>query len=197
MGSVTTASSADVSPQAREKPESTLRFWAVQAIGGVSVLGSYASGLAAHPASDALYGTMPEQIRSFYGVTMIAAAIGYFPMMGFLLRNRRDARLFGGSGANLVDGLFAAMLLPSIVWMPATFAFLDGGSTSTALWWLVRAVLLMVALASYGLVAAIVRLRPSGPFGMLAVIGSLLFTLQTGVLDAFVWPLFMPGSLLP
>lgn len=173
------------------------RFWLIQVVGGIAVLGSYAAGLAAHPGSDALYGSMPDGLRSLYGVTMITAAIGYFPMTFFLWRHRENVRLGPLGGAALVDALYAMALSASVVWMPATFAFLDGGHSSTALWWLVRGVLWLVALASFGLVAAVLSTRPRGAAGALALAGSVAFTLQTGVLDAFVWPTFIDASLLP
>lgn len=176
---------------------SAARFFLIQVVGGLGVLGSYAAGLAAHPGSDALYGSMPQAIRSFYSVTMISAAVGYFPMMVFLFRHRDAVRLGSARGPGLVDGLFAAMLLPSIAWMPATFAYLDGGSASAPLWWIARGVLVIVAFASYGLVAAIASVRPSSASRTLALIGACAFTLQTGLLDPYVWPLFMPASLLP
>jgi hypothetical protein len=119
-----------------------LRFWAVQILFGSLVLASYVHGLAAYPGSDALYGTMPAWLASVYGVTMISAAIAYFPMMFGLRSLRALPSEPVAAGAGFVDGVLLLLLAPSVVWMPVTFAFLDDGSTSTALYVLMRAVLL-------------------------------------------------------
>ena len=58
----------------------------------------------------------------------------------------------------------------------------------------IRVVLALVGLGSLALVVALLRMQPRGPrvSWALAVVGSLLFLFQTGVLDALVWTHYFP-----
>jgi len=84
-------------------------------------------------------------------------------------------------------------LVPSALWMPLTFAWLE--SPSPALWWAVRGVLWTVGLASVGMIAALVRVRCAHAERMrsFAIAGAVAFSLQTAVLDAIVWVAYFPA----
>lgn len=176
-------------------PQKRTMAW-LNVLGGTAVLASYAHGLATHPATrDALWGGVPEAIRPLYTIFMLLAAAGYFGFTWFLLfRLDPDrARVGGRFGFGLFNVLYAAILIPSALWMPLTFAMLE--SPSALLWWIVRLDLALVGAGSAGLVAALLSVQPRAPVGAhrLAVIGSLPFFVQTGVLDALVWPAFFPA----
>jgi hypothetical protein len=119
--------------------------------------------------------------------SMLAAAAGYFPMTGFVLSRLQHApRVF--------LALYALILLPSALWMPLTFAYLE--SPSAPLWWTVRGVLLLVGAGSLGVLAALLA-QPRGSEGRgrgwaAAVAGACAFSLQTALLDALVWPAYFP-----
>jgi hypothetical protein len=66
---------------------------------------------------------------------------------------------------------------------------------SAGLWVAIRLTLAVVGVGSLLLVAALLWLEPKAPklSHRLAVAGSILFTFQTAVLDAVVWPAFYPA----
>jgi len=74
--------------------------------------------------------------------------------------------------------------------MPLTFAYLD--DPSNALWFLIRADLIVVGFGAVGLIVSFFNLspRPTGWAGVVTIVALLLFALQTAFLDPFVWPPF-------
>jgi len=163
-------------------------------LGGAAVLGSYAWGLAAHPATRGqLWGGVPESLRPLYTASMLLAAVGYFAFSYFVffrLDPNRDG--VGRFGFGVFHALYALILLPSALWLPLTFAMLD--APSAALWVGIRTVLALVALGSLGLVAALAVASPvEAPVARaIALAGALAFSLQTALLDALVWPAYFP-----
>jgi len=168
----------------------------INLLGGAAVLGSYAHGLASHPAlRDGLWGGVPEPIRPIYTVSMFLAAAGYFAM-GFFIFLRLDparTRIAGGFGFGAFHALFAAVLVPSALWMPITFAMLE--SPGAWLFAAIRLVLAIVGLGAIGLVVAIATAAPSEArlARAVAVAGALAFAFQTAVLDALVWTAYFPA----
>ncbi len=176
-------------------PQKRIMAW-LNVLGGTAVLGSYVHGIATNPeTSGEVWGGVPEAIRPLYTVCMFLAAAGYFAFTSFIFfRLDPDRTRIGGRfGFGLFNVLYAAILVPSPLWMPLTFAMLE--APSAALWWAVRIDLAVVGLGSLGLVAALLAVQPRSPAlaHRLAVIGSLPFFFQTAVLDALVWPAFFPG----
>jgi hypothetical protein len=174
------------------------RRWilAINLSGGSAVIASYIWGLVGRPgAADLLWGGVPEAIRPCYSAGMFLAAAGYFAFSYFLVFRMDSAKtdVFRRYSARLFSLLYAGILLPSAFWMPATFWAV--GNPSGLAVGLVRGVLILVALFSLGLLAALLGIRPREPAWahVLAVIGSVCFCLQTVVLDAVVWgSLFSP-----
>lgn len=169
------------------------RAWlAINGVGGVAVLGSYVHGLVTHPDTrNELWGTMPPELQAVYGVTMWLAAAGYFFFSyHFVVRTDADQVRFGSYGFGLVNALYALIMLTSTLWMPLTFAYLE--NPSSALWLAVRIDLLLVGAGSIGLLVALFTMKPraEGLAGVLALLGLLLFALQTAFLDPLVWPQF-------
>ncbi|NND29904.1 MAG: hypothetical protein HKN97_15085 [Myxococcales bacterium] len=165
---------------------------AINAVGGVAVLASYAHGIMTHPESrNALWGTIPAELQAIYGVTMWLAAAGYFFFSYyFVLRTDAEQVRFGRFGFGLINALYALIMVTSALWMPLTFAYLE--SPTPGLWLLVRVDLLLVAVGTIGLTIALFTMRPraEGAAGVLALIGLLLFAVQTAFLDPIVWPQF-------
>ena len=169
----------------------------INVLGGMAVLGSYVHGILTHPgAADILWGGVPQSIQPFYTAGMFLAAAGYFAFTIFIL-NRLDphhtqvARRFGFS---LFNALYAAILIPSALWMPLTFLAIE--RSSSALVWLVRIVLGVVGGASLGLLFSLIKVEPHRPrwAHWIAVAGSVFFCIQTVILDAILWgALFQPG----
>ena len=169
------------------------RVWlAINAVGGVGVLGSYVHGLVTHPETRGqLWGSMPLELQAVYNVTMWLAAAGYFLFSYyFVVRTDADEVRFGGAGFGLINVLYALIMVTSALWMPLTFAYFD--NPTHGLWLAVRIDLFGVAAGSIGLMVALFIMRPraEGLAGLLAMLGLLPFLLQTAFLDPLVWPQF-------
>jgi hypothetical protein len=183
------------SPQAHSARRSLL--W-LNLLGGAAVLGSYAHGFASNPLTrGALWGGVPEALRPLYTANMWLAAAGYFAF-GFFVFFRLDptrTRVAGGLGFGAFYYLYALILLPSALWLPLTLEMLE--APSAGLWLAIRAVLVLVGLGSLGLLVAVASAGPhQAPRARrLAIAGCALFSLQTAVLDALVWPAFFPAAL--
>ena len=167
---------------------------AINVVGGIAVLGSYAYCLTSYPARVGdFWGDVPDGLQGVYTVNMLLAAAGYFAFTFFLLFRARFPN-GGGEGAHLgrFNLLYLLILAPSALWMPLTFTMLE--SPSDGLWWLIRLVLATVGIASLGLLLGLVAVRPSSPSlaYKLAVAGSAAFCVQTALLDAVVWPAYFP-----
>lgn len=165
---------------------------AINVVGGAAVLGSYVHGLATHPDTrNDLWGSIPPELQAVYGVTMWLAAAGYFFFSYyFVVRTDADEVRFGRFGFGLINALYALIMVTSAAWMPLTFAYLENPSSD--LWLAVRADLLGVGVGSIGLIVALFTMKPraEGVAGVLALLGLLLFALQTAFLDPLVWPQF-------
>jgi len=166
------------------------RLIAVFLIGGLAVLGSYLWGVLARPdAGQLLWGGVPENMRPYYTVNMLLAAAGYFPFTFYILfrLDPGKTRAAGKFGYGLFPLLYAAILIPSALWLPLTY--LAVGQSSQAWLWVVRATLALVGAASLGVLIALVKVRPrrAGVAYWLAVVGSIFFCIQTAILDAIIW----------
>ena len=165
----------------------------INLLGGGGVIGSYVWGFLTHPnAGQALWGGVPDSIRPFYMTGMFLAATGYFAFTYFILfrLNPSETRVLDRFGFGLFNVLYAAILIPSALWMPLTLFALEGSSLD--LLWTLRIVLAVVGLASVGLLFALLKVEPRLPrwAQRLAVAGCVGFCLQTAILDAIVWVTF-------
>jgi hypothetical protein len=162
----------------------------INIIGGAAVIGSYVLGLRGQSGgADVLWGGVPTSIRPVYGVSMILSALGFFAFLYFILfRLVPDEVSIGGRfGFSLFFAIFLVMLIPSALWMPLTNVYVGNHSAGT--WIAVRTVLVLVGLASIGLVWALLSLQAKnhGIAYWLAVAGSGYFAFHTAILDAIVW----------
>jgi hypothetical protein len=165
----------------------------INLLGGGGVIGSYIWGFLTHPnAGQALWSGVPDNIRPFYTAGMFLAATGYFAFTYYILfrLNPSETRVFNRFPFGLFNILYAAILIPSALWMPLTLFALEGPSLGFL--WAVRVVLAIVGLASVGLLFALLNVEPRLPrwAHRLAVAGCVGFCLQTAILDAIVWVVF-------
>jgi hypothetical protein len=175
-----------------------MRWWliAVNVIGGVAVLGSYAHGQLTHPdTSGAVWGGVPASLKPWYIVSMLMAATGYFLFtyyVGCALEPER-VRIGARFGFGAFAWLYALMLVASALWMPLTFAMIE--TPTAGLWVGIRTVLFLVAIGSLGILIAVASATPrAGDWSYwLAILGATAFCVQTVVLDAFVWPAYFRG----
>jgi hypothetical protein len=176
-------------------PKKRTWLWLVL-LGGASVPASYVHGLITHAESrSGLWGGVPATLQPLYAVSMLLAALGFFLFTTFILFRVDPRRQRAGSfpGFGVFTLLYALILIPSALWLPLTFAYME--RPSDLLWWTIRAVLFLVGLGSVGLFPALAAFRPEkqGLAFALALMGLSFFCWQTAVLDAVVWPYFFPG----
>jgi hypothetical protein len=163
-------------------------------VGGVGVLVSYTLAFQ-HPPEvrDALWGGVPAAIQPVYTASMLAAALGYFPMTHlFVLGTPAYEGASTQAHARALFLAYAALLVPSAMWLPMTIELIL--APSLGLWWLVRLVLFAVAAGTLTLLLFTWRhARASKAWHRwLPVAGAAALALQTVVLDALVWPAFYP-----
>ena len=173
---------------------SSLPFVLLNVLGGIAVLGSYFYGVMLYDGdAGAAWGGVPDALRPLYIVSMLTAATGFFPMTAHVLLGLpRDVRLFGRFGWSAFTAMYALILIPSALWMPLTFAYLE--APSPLLWTLIRVVLYAVGVGSIAVLAAIVTADPPGRATLRrwAIAGAIAFCFQTALLDALVWPYYFP-----
>ena len=179
----------------RTSRSTRLALIAMNVLGGLCVLGSYAHGFITHPAQrTAIWGGVPESLRPVYTVAMLLATLGYFPLTYTLvLRPEGETLRVGeGFGGGLLLALYGLVLVPSALWLPLTYAMLE--SPSAWLWAAIRVDLLAVGFGALGLWWSVGALRPPPPRGLriAARLGASCFVFQTAVLDALIWPAFFP-----
>lgn len=168
----------------------------INVLGGTAVLGSYVHGLTNNPElRGPLWGGVPEALQPIYTISMLLAALGYFPFT-YVVAFRVDpdrARVAGGFGFDAFNVLYALILAPSALWMPLTFAML--AQPNPTLWLMIRIVLALVGMGSVALIVALVTLqpRPSRAWHVAAIVGAVAFAVQTALLDALVWPAYFPA----
>ena len=163
---------------------------AVIAVFGAGVIGSYIQGISANPGgAEKLWGGVTGPLRTFNYVTMLLAVAGFF-LFSYYLFFRTDpatAQVAGNLNFWAFIVIYALFLLPSAFWMPLTFNVL--ASRNTSAWFAVRAVLFIAGFASLALTVALLTLQPRiwDTAYWLAVVGSILFCVQTLIMDSFIW----------
>jgi len=164
---------------------------AINIVGGIAVIGSYALGLWAHPGQgNELWGGVPGSLRGVYGISMLLSAVGYllFFYHTVFRMDPPQVRLPWDLPFATFHILFVLILLPSAFWMSLTFAWL--AAPSTALWIAIRTVLGLVGIGSLMMLAALASLKGLAPdqFWWPSTVGAAVFTFHTLVLDALLWP---------
>ena len=161
-------------------------------IGGTGVLGSYVLAFAFEPAiRTGLWGGVPESLQGFYTVNMLLAAFSFFPttyLLGFKTPLGEFEEQTGRSFETMI-GAYAAILMPSALWLPLTAFYIQ--DPSTLLWIAIRIDLLIVGAGATLLGLMVLRRASHGPpLAWAAALLFFFFWLQTMVLDAIVWPYF-------
>jgi len=175
--------------------EQKIWFLVINALGGFAVIASYVAGLVSHPNTEQLlWGRITPSLKSVYLVSMPLAAAGYLSFLYFILfqLDAGTVNIWGFDGFLVLDIIFMVILFFSAFWMPLTYKLIE---TQWPGWWIyIRIVLFCVGLASLALLCALLWINLQQPAWSywLAVTGAAVFFIQTGIMDAFVWPAFFP-----
>ncbi|MBK50516.1 MAG: hypothetical protein FI718_05765 [SAR202 cluster bacterium] len=171
-------------------------FLTINLLGGLSVLSSYIFCLILYPdRSASLWGSASDPVITFFVISMFLAASGYIWFTLYLLKgNKLDAARLGKiSGAKVANALYLVVLVCSTIWMPASISFSMNENILTEL--MIRLILWIVGLASVGILILICKIKFS--YGkssflshMFALLGAMVFTIHTLILDAVIWPFF-------
>ncbi|OGN96326.1 MAG: hypothetical protein A2Y89_02970 [Chloroflexi bacterium RBG_13_51_18] len=166
---------------------------AIMAVCGAAVIGSYIHGFSTHPGSaETLWGGVSGGLRTLNYVTMLLAVVGFFAFSYWLFFriNPEQVQIADRFGFWLFFIIFLVILIPSALWMPLTFSYQS--HPSTGLWIGVRIVLALVGIGSLALLWAICAISPreTGIAYWFAVGGAAAFSVQTAVMDTFIWPAF-------
>jgi hypothetical protein len=175
--------------------EQKIWFLVINALGGVAVIASYVAGLVSHPNTEQLlWGRITPALKSVYLVSMPLAAVGYLLFLYFILfhLDANTLQIWGFDGFLLLDFIFIVLLVFSAFWMPLTYKLIE--TQSSGWWFYIRLVLFAVGLASLALLCSLLVINQKEPAWSywLAVAGAAMFFIQTGVMDAFIWPAFFP-----
>jgi len=175
--------------------EQKIWFLVINVIGGLGVIASYAAGLITHPnTEELLWGRITPALKSVYLVSMPLAAAGYLLFAYFILFHvdAKTVQVGNVGGFVIFDIIFIVMLVFSAFWMPLTFKLIE--TQSPGWWWPIRSVLFMVGLAALALLVALLVINQKEPAWSywLAIAGSVMFFIQTGIMDALIWPAMFP-----
>ena len=173
-------------------PSERSRFIALNVVGGLLVLGSYAACIEGWPEqSKKLWGAIPEAVIPYYTLNMFVAATGYFLFSWRALAASGSSSTFvGGRSFSFLLAAYAATLLGSALWMPLSlYAVIHGAEW---MYWIIVADLGVVAGGSLSILLCMVTMAPTGPSKtrIASITGACMFCSQTVLLDFAVWPWF-------
>lgn len=132
--------------------------------------------------NDKLWGNIPESLISVYFLFMILATTSFFVFTPFILKldDKRIGQFLGP---------YFLIIFPSILWMPLTVAYLN--AESSMLWIIIRIVLFTVGIGSLILTWRIITSSVKrNAFYYAAIVSSILFLIQTLILDGLIWPYY-------
>ncbi|HJM54926.1 MAG TPA: hypothetical protein QGI72_01625 [Poseidonia sp.] len=166
---------------------------------GPLILLSYLRGVNAVDDPIAYWGDVSSSMQQFIVPWMFVAAIGYLLMwyQFFFVWSEDDVASLNwpgkeadGKGTQRLMLLYAAFLLPSMMWIDATRLYLEDPSFGLAA--LTIGILAMVGLASVGFGMLAWSSRQTLPNGNRVVIGSVMLSIQCTFWDAIYWVMMFP-----
>jgi hypothetical protein len=156
-------------------------------VGAVVIL-TYVLGLGGN--ADAMWGGVPERFRGAYTISMILSAISYFVFSSYIFFNilSGDIALPFSLNTKIVNIAYLVLLISSSLWIPLVNAMLS--NPSDLIWFGIRSVLILVALATLLLLVLIIKLpvENKSTYYILTIVSLSIFLFHTGILDAIIWP---------
>jgi len=130
-----------------------------------------------------LWGNMPHNLRSMYPMFMVLATFGFFPFTYYITWKLPDKSI----RKYIIP--YILVLLFSALWMPFCVQWLN--QNSQIIWVAIRVILLLVAIGSLWIGALIYFEKEDLFHRKIALGGIFFFCIQTVVLDAFIWPMYL------
>ena len=169
-------------------------FVAINLVGGLAVLSSYLFCFILYPTySRSLWGSASDKVITFFVISMVLAAAGYVWFTFYLLKgNKLEDSNFGTLfGVKIINLLYLMVLTCSTIWMPASISFSMSENIFVEL--IIRLILWTVGLSSLGILIYIYNIniddgKSSFLSHMFALLGTMVFTIHTLILDAVIWP---------
>lgn len=169
-------------------------FVAINLVGGLAVLSSYLFCFILYPTySRSLWGSASDKVITFFVISMVLAAAGYAWFTFYLLKgNKLEDSNFGTLfGVKIINLLYLMVLTCSTIWMPASISFSMSENIFVEL--IIRLILWTVGLSSLGILIYIYNIniddgKSSFLSHMFALLGTMVFTIHTLILDAVIWP---------
>lgn len=173
-------------------------FIAVNLIGGVLVLGSYAIGLGFFPEHrNDLWGGVQGTWRMTFLISMFLATAGYLIFCYFVVF-KDGAQLWGVDsilGPHSISLITVVFLVSASIWMPTTISYLHTGN---AAWWFLTVGALWTTAISLLTLTTMVSFSNVEPIAVLTRVsctaGLFLITAHCLVMDALIWVLLFHKS---
>lgn len=157
-------------------------FLLLNVAGGAAVLGSYAWGIGTHWGSaEVLWGAIDGWLRTLYTANMLPATAGYL-LMFYLAYTHLDR---AGHWRSIIMWN-AIFLVSAALWMPLTFAAVDGENFALLGW--IRTVLAITGIGSAAVWVNVWRLDANKRLKPVALAMGTFLVFQCAVLDALIWP---------
>jgi hypothetical protein len=165
-------------------------FFAVNVIGGITVLASYWIGLSYYiEKPEYLWGGVDGSLRTFFTISMLPAAIGYITFFYFMSCKSgviafTQSSLLGPYTPSIICALF---LTASTIWMPATISYIN---SHQLVWWITAVISLWAT--GLALIALLIQVYSIPVYSTawvrnLTLIGLIYITFHCVVLDAIIW----------
>lgn len=162
---------------------------AIIVVGGLGVILSYILGIRGEKGADVLWGGVPKNIRGIYTLSMLISALGYMIFSLYIYLNlgkNNFDNIFGG--AKIIYITYFLLLLCSALWLPLVKVMV--ANPKQLIWILIRGTLLVTGIASVVITYLLILAGNKSPnlHYYLSVIGGIIFSVHTLVLDGLFWP---------
>lgn len=158
-------------------------FLLIIALFGIPVILSYIFGLKRIKKIELLWGRMPKKIQTVLTTSMLLCTVSFFTFSSyfFILQGGNIDLLF-------ITIIYAILLGSAALWLPLMVEVIE--LKKNIYWILTRISLGIVGLCSTLLLGIVIFSNHTGFHFIASIVGLVIFTFHTVVLDAIVWPYF-------
>ena len=158
-------------------------FLVTIALFGIPVILSYIFGIKRIKNIDLLWGGMPKNIQKVLTVSMLLCTVSFFTFSSYIF-------ILNGGNVDLIfiDVIYAVLLGAAALWLPLMIEVIE--LKKKIYWILTRISLAIVGFTSLFFLSVMIFSGRTGIHFIASIIGLIIFTFHTVVLDAIVWPYF-------